>query len=179
MTVFELEKCIEEYGTEVYSFCLHLTGVREWADELYQDTFLTATERIQQLHNGENTNLKSYFLSVAIRLWKNRRRKAAWRKRIAPEQSMDAKDGAVLAREAELTESIETELLRAEERRYVQRAVDGLPEKYRMVVLLYYMEELPVAQIADLLHIPPGTVKSRLYQARKLLRKQLEVLLDE
>lgn len=92
---------------------------------------------------------------------------------------MDAKDGAVLAREAELTESIETELLRAEERRYVQRAVDGLPEKYRMVVLLYYMEELPVAQIADLLHIPPGTVKSRLYQARKLLRKQLEVLLDE
>lgn len=36
MTVFELETCIEEYGAEVYSFCLHLTGVREWADELYQ-----------------------------------------------------------------------------------------------------------------------------------------------
>ena len=32
MTVFELEQCIEEYGKEVYSFCLHLTGVREWAD---------------------------------------------------------------------------------------------------------------------------------------------------
>lgn len=179
MTVFELEKYIEEYGTEVYSFCLHLTGVREWADELYQDTFLTATERVQQLHNDESANLKSYFLSVAIRLWKNKRRKAAWRKRIAPEQSMDAKDGAVLAQEGELTESIETELLRAEERRYVQRAVDGLPEKYRVIILLYYMEELPVTQIADLLHIPSGTVKSRLFQARKLLRKQLEVLLDE
>lgn len=179
MTVFELETCIEEYGTEVYSFCLHLTGVREWADELYQDTFLTVTERVQQLHNGEDANLKSYFLSVAIRLWKNKRRKAAWRKRIAPEQSMDAKDGAVLAREAEPAESIETELLRAEERRYVQRAVDDLPEKYRVIILLYYMEELPVSQIADLLHLPPGTVKSRLFQARKLLRKQLEVLLDE
>lgn len=32
MTVFELETCIEEYGAEVYSFCLHLTGVREWAE---------------------------------------------------------------------------------------------------------------------------------------------------
>lgn len=179
MTVFELETCIKEYGAEVYSFCLHLTGVREWADELYQDTFLTATERIQQLHNDAGANPKSYFLSVAIRLWKNKRRKAAWRKRIAPEQSMDAKDSAVLAREAELTDSIETEFLRAEERRYVQRAVDGLPEKYRVVVLLYYMEELPVAQIADLLHLPSGTVKSRLFQARKLLRKKLEVLLDE
>lgn len=179
MTVFELETCIEEYGTEVYSFCLHLTGVREWADELYQDTFLTATERVGQLHNDEGANLKSYFLSVAIRLWKNKRRKAAWRKRIAPEQSMDVPDYAVLAQEAEMTDSVETELLRVEERQYVQRAVDDLPEKYRVAVLLYYMEELPVTQIADLLHIPAGTVKSRLFQARKLLRKQLEVLLDE
>ena len=92
---------------------------------------------------------------------------------------MDAPDGAVLIGEAELTNSIETEVLRAEERRQVQRAVYDLPEKYRVVVLLYYMEELPLAQIASVLHIPSGTVKSRLHQARKLLRQQLEVLLDD
>ena len=74
MTVFELEQCIETYGKEIYSFCLHLTGAREWADELYQDTFLTAMEHITQLHNEAGTNLKSYLLSVAIRLWKNKRR---------------------------------------------------------------------------------------------------------
>lgn len=179
MTVFELEQCIAQYGTEVYSFCLHLTGAREWADELYQDTFLTAMEHIEQLHNDAGANLKSYLLSVAIRLWKNKRRKAAWRRRIAPERSMDAPGGEVLMGEAELTDSIETEVLRAEERRQVQCAVDDLPEKYRMVVLLYYMEELPVAQIASLLHVLGGTVKSRLHQARKLLRQQLEVLLDD
>ena len=179
MTVFELEQCIETYGKEIYSFCLYLTGAREWADELYQDTFLTAMEHITQLHNEAGTNLKSYLLSVAIRLWKNKRRKAAWRRRIAPEQSMDAPGGEVLTGETELTDSIETEVLRAEERRQVQRAVDTLPEKYRVVVLLYYMEELPLAQIASLLHIPSGTVKSRLHQARKLLRQQLEVLLDD
>ena len=179
MTVFELEQCIQEYGKEVYSFCLHLTGVREWADELYQDTFLTAMEHITQLHNDANANPKSYLLSVAIRLWKNKRRKAAWRRRIAPEQSMDAPGGEVLTGETELTDSIETEVLRAEDRRQVQRAVDTLPEKYRVVVLLYYMEELPLAQIASMLHIPSGTVKSRLYQARKLLRQKLEVLLND
>ena len=179
MTVLELEQCIEEYGKEVYSFCLHLTGVREWADELYQDTFLTAMEHITRLHNDAGANPKSYLLSVAIRLWKNKRRKAAWRRRIAPEQSMDAPGGEMLTDETGLTDSIETEVLRAEERRQVQRAVDALPEKYRVVVLLYYMEELPLAQIASLLHIPSGTVKSRLHQARKLLRQQLEVLLDD
>ena len=144
MTVFELEQCIEEYGTEVYSFCLHLTGVREWADELYQDTFLTAMEKITQLHNDVEANPKSYLLSIAIRLWKNKKRKAAWRKRIAPEQSMDVPGVEMLTSEAELTDSIEAEMLRAEERRQVQRAVDALQEKYRVVVLLYYMEELPV-----------------------------------
>ena len=77
MTVFELEQCIEMYGKEIYSFCLHLTGVREWADELYQDTFLTAMEHITQLHNDAGANPKSYLLSVSIRLWKNKRRKAA------------------------------------------------------------------------------------------------------
>ena len=92
---------------------------------------------------------------------------------------MDAPGGESLAGGTELTDSIETEVLRAEERRQVQRAVDTLPEKYRVVVLLYYMEELPLAQIASLLHIPSGTVKSRLHQARKLLRQQLEVLLDD
>ena len=74
MTVFELEQCIETYGKEVYSFCLHLTGAREWADELYQDTFLTAMEHITKLHNDAGANPKSYLLSVAIRLWKNKRR---------------------------------------------------------------------------------------------------------
>ena len=92
---------------------------------------------------------------------------------------MDAPGGEVLTGETELTDSIETEVLRAEERRQVQRAVDTLPEKYRVVVLLYYMEELPLEQIASVLHIPSGTVKSRLHQARKLLRQQLEVLLDD
>ena len=92
---------------------------------------------------------------------------------------MDAPGGEVLTGETELTDSIETEVLRAEERRQVQRAVDALPEKYRVVVLLYYMEELPLAQIASVLRVPEGTVKSRLYQARKLLRQQLEVLLDD
>ena len=92
---------------------------------------------------------------------------------------MDAPGGDTLTGETELTDSIETEVLRAEERRQVQRAVDDLPDKYRVVVLLYYMEELSVAQIASLLHVPGGTVKSRLHQARKLLRQQLEVLLDD
>ena len=55
----------------------------------------------------------------------------------------------------------------------------ALPHRYRIVVLLYYMEGLTVAQIAAAVKIPEGTVKSRLYHARKILEKELEVVLYE
>ena len=59
----------------------------------------------------------------------------------------------------------------------VRHSVHNLPERLKVIVLLYYMEELSIAQIADILHIPEGTVKSRLYHARKILEKELELLL--
>ena len=179
MTVFELEQCIEEHGTAIYSFCQYLTGTREQADELYQDTFLVAVEHIRQLHNDGDANPKSFLLSVAVRLWKNRRRKAAWRRRIAPEQSLDVPGADALAEQATAAELVETEILRQERRLEVRRAVGKKKKKYRVVVLLFYMEELSVEELARVLQVPAGTVKSRLHHARRLLKNQLEVLLYE
>ena len=61
----------------------------------------------------------------------------------------------------------------------MRQAVERLPERQRVIVLLYYMEELSVAQIAEVVKIPEGTVKSRLYQARKTLQRELEDILYE
>ena len=58
-------------------------------------------------------------------------------------------------------------------------AVLRLPDKMKVTVLLYYMEERSVEEIAEILRIPKGTVKSRLHQARKILRKELEYMLYE
>ena len=73
----------------------------------------------------------------------------------------------------------EHKLIREEARRMVRNAVSMLPDKMKVTVLLYYMEERSVEQIADILHIPRGTVKSRLHQARKILEKELEYVLNE
>ncbi len=75
--------------------------------------------------------------------------------------------------------SPESEFLKKEESTQVQQAVNRLPEKFKLPILLFYMEDLPLAQIAEVLKIPIGTVKSRLHQAKKLLEKELEVVLDE
>lgn len=75
MTDLELEQCIAEYGADIYSFCCCLTGRRQEADDLYQETFLRAVEKQKVLDAEENP--KSYLLSIAVLLWKNQRRKAA------------------------------------------------------------------------------------------------------
>ena len=168
MTIQELEQVIAQSGKDIYSFCLHLTGSKVQADELYQDTFLRATEKMDKLQ--ADGNLKSYLLSVSCKLWKNQKRKFAWRNRIAPADVYNEEMGEVL----EGKEDILQDYLRLEQCRLVRKAVSTLPDKYRMPILLYYMEEMSVSDVAGILGIPPGTVKSRLSVARKRLESELE-----
>lgn len=61
-----------------------------------------------------------------------------------------------------------------QEKVLVQDAVNRLPEKLRIVVFLYYMENLKVAEIAEQMHESVSSIKSKLMRARKYLRKELE-----
>ena len=69
-------------------------------------------------------------------------------------------------------------MVREEIRESVREAVNRLPDKIRIVVLLFYMEDLSSKQVAEVMKIPIGTVLSRLHYARKILRKELEDVLD-
>ena len=169
MTIQELEQCISFYGKEIYSFCIHLTNSRELADDLYQDTFLEVMKKIEDINSKANP--KSYILSIAVRLWKNKQRKAAWRNRIAPTCSDDSLTEVLVAAEDDLLEKVVSK----EEYQMLWEAINRLSDHLRIIVLLYYMEELSVAEIAKLLSLPQGTIKSRLFKARKNLEKELEV----
>ena len=171
MTMKELERCIEVYGKDLYTFCLWLAKNQEYADDLYQDTFLMAIEIIDRIDREEN--IKSYLLSISVRLWKNRKRKWAWRNRIAPTVEMEEGFHVDLAYEEK------DRVLDNEKSTVVKSAIAALPEKYRVIILLYYMEEVPQERIAAILHVPVGTVKSRLYAARKLLKSELEEYFHE
>ncbi len=174
MTKQELEMCIKEYGKDIYSFCKHLAHNQQETDDLYQDTFLMAVELKEKIDYKNNP--KSYLLSIAIRIWKNKKRKFAWRKRIADVQSMVDERDVDVGDSQEL--SMEDKIIYEEKDDIVRMAVNRLPDKLKIIVLLFYMEELSTAQIAEVMKIPTGTVLSRLYQARKILRRELEDVLD-
>ena len=77
------------------------------------------------------------------------------------------------------TESVEDAAARAELRARVSEAVDALPEKLRIVTVLAAIQEHDVASVARLLELPEGTVKSRLYLARKSLAEKLRWLVSD
>lgn len=176
MTHVELEQFVAEYGTDIYSFCCCLTNSRQEADDLYQETFLKAVEKQKNLDLCQNP--KSYLLSVAVFLWKNQKRKAGWRRKITYIRTDSLEDDRPDC-ELIMNNLPEDMLIRNEMITTVREAVDRLPDKMKIAVLLYYMEERSVEEIAGILHIPRGTVKSRLYQAREKLKRELEHILDE
>lgn len=163
-----LEHYIEAYGTDLYSFCIRLTQNRELAEELYQDTFLAMCEKEDWKEEG---NVKSYLLGITIKLWQNRKRKFAWRKRIAEEIPLSKEQGL----EAFSTdENLEQHMVSKEEQEAVWKAVYKLPEQLRIVILLYYMEDFKVAEIAEKLSLSISNVKSKLMRARRYLKQELE-----
>lgn len=170
MNVTELEKCISLYGKEIYSFCRQLTNSKQEADELYQDTFLKAVEIIEQIQMESNP--KSYLLSIAMRIWNNKKRKYAWRNRIAGMESFSEEKQKEDVCEAS---SVEERIIAKEQALLLREKIDAMGDKYRIPIYLYYMEELSIQEIAKILRLPKGTVKSRLFKARELLRKELEV----
>ena len=163
-----LEHYIEAYGTDIYSFCIRLTQNREQAEELYQDTFLAMCEKEDWKEEG---NVKSYLLGITIKLWQNRKRKFAWRKRIAAAIPISKEQG-LEAFSAD--ENLEQHMVSKEEQEAVWKAVYKLPEQLRIVILLYYMEDFKVAEIAEKLSLSISNVKSKLMRARRYLKQELE-----
>lgn len=163
-----LEHYIEAYGTDIYSFCIRLTQNREQAEELYQDTFLAMCEKEDWKEEG---NVKSYLLGITIKLWQNRKRKFAWRKRIAAEIPLSKEQG-LEAFSAD--ENLEQHMVSKEEQEAVWKAIYKLPEQLRIVILLYYMEDFKVAEIAEKLSLSISNVKSKLMRARRYLKQELE-----
>lgn len=164
----EIEECIAAYGKDLYSFCCYLTSNKTEAEDLYQDTLL----KVIEIGIESSNNPKSFILSVAVRLWKNKRRKLNNKERLIyagdiTEVGEDKFKEVHRGTPEEIAIQNEADI-------QIRRAVENLPDRFRVVTLLYYMEDKDVREISKIIHVPEGTVKSRLYKARKLLYTKLE-----
>lgn len=170
MKAWELEKCIDEFGTDIYRFCMKLCMDRVNAEDLYQQTFLNALESDIELDWEQNP--KALFFSFAYNLWKSEQRKNTRRSNLVPCVNLDNENENLISSEENIEENIFRQELIAETKQIIEK----LPEKIRIPLTLHYLFEQPVDEIAKEIKKPPGTVKSRLFKGRSLIKKRLEEL---
>ena len=166
----QLAQIITACGPDILRFCRITAGNKADGDELYQDTMLLLLEKRKDLDGSQN--VKSYAISAAVKLWKNRQRKVARRLHLVPQESLEEltrrgiQSGETTSPEEDLLQKSQTEVLR--------QMIRQLPQRYRLPLQLHYSADLPVKEIAKLMKLPEGTIKTRLRRAKEQLRQQLE-----
>jgi RNA polymerase sigma-70 factor (ECF subfamily) len=160
------EELVTKYQSKVFSMALSFTRNREAADDLAQEIFLKSYLALPRFHG------KSEFGTWLYRISMNHIKDFLRKKGRAKEVSLDDV-GEVAFSDKEQTEKAEQERETEARRALVQRFVQGLPEKYRVILTLRDIQGLAYEDISRILRLSPGTVDSRLHRARRMLRVKL------
>jgi RNA polymerase sigma-70 factor (ECF subfamily) len=149
----------------LYAFALKLAHARHDAEDLVSDTILRAIERWEQYQLA--TNVRAWLFTILYRLFINRRRRLS-----SHEASLDDERGRARIEPVGDTDPEGTfyDSFIDEE---ITRAIDALPRHYRLAVILSDVHGCTYAEIAEILAVPEGTAKSRLFRGRRLLQKSL------
>jgi RNA polymerase sigma-70 factor (ECF subfamily) len=164
----EFEERIADSSRVAFRVALGVLRRREDAEDVAQDAFLRAHRAFASLRDRDR--FRAWLVRTAFRLALDRLRGEKRRARREDEVALEA-GGAVV--------SVEDEVARRQLREKVGEAVDALPEKLRIVTVLAAIQEHDVAQVARLLELPVGTVKSRLHLARRALAERLRWLVSD
>lgn len=152
---------IQQYGKRLYGLCMTLCANPFEADDLYQDTWLKVVKNFSQY--DQTKDFEPWLTKICVNTYRNtlrRMAKSPFRTFTSTKEQENLLQ-SVLAPEAKDYSSLHL-------------AIQKLPEKLRITVVLFYFCDMDIASTAATLHIPIGTVKSRLNKARKRLKEELE-----
>jgi RNA polymerase sigma-70 factor (ECF subfamily) len=174
------EALLSEVLPSAYGFALRLTRNRADAEDLVQEAALRAFRAADSFEAG--TNFKAWFFTILTRgFWSTHRQQ---QRRAATVDLEDTPDLYLYARSAESGlpwdgEDPAATLVNRMGTERISQAIAQLPEEYGVVCTLYFMEDFAYHEIAQVLEVPVGTVRSRLHRGRKMLQKSLWQVAEE
>jgi RNA polymerase sigma-70 factor (ECF subfamily) len=157
------EALYELHKSPIYRTALAVTGDRSAAEEILQETFLRAFKHLDDIREG--VSIAPWLYRIAVNQaydWTARRRRRP-----------TAFEGVIEHLVAPATSSPEQKVEEGELHKLVHEAIDKLEFKQRATLVLFYLQDFSLAEIAEIMECPVGTVKSRLYYARANLRREL------
>lgn len=149
-----IQELFEKYQNNLYAVAFNVCRNAEDAEDVVQDTFIQYYSIRKQFDNEQH--IRAWLIRVTINKAKNMNR-TFWRKN-----------------KMSLEDYMETLLFETPESGELFEAVMNLPEKYRIVIHLFYYEDYSVREIAGILKLSEGNIKVRLSRARSLLKDKLQ-----
>jgi RNA polymerase sigma-70 factor, ECF subfamily len=167
----QFEKEMMPYMDMLYSYAYYLSGDREQANDILQDTYLKAFRFYDKFERG--TNAKAWLYRIMKNTYINEYRRThrlpeivEYDEHISSYQITRGGNPA----SGDLRAMLETQTFDDD----IAGAIAALPDKFKSVIVLRDIEELPYEEIAEALEIPIGTVRSRLHRARAILFERLK-----
>ncbi len=149
---------------KVYFYAYRMLKNKEDAIDIVQEAFITVFTKISELKKPES--FMCWLSRITVNLCRDFSKKST---RLV----IDRETGNLIEHIADEENSTEDIVLGNDTREYLIKVIDDLPEDQKRAVLLYYYEQLTVAQIAEIEEAPASTIKNRLFYARKKLKKAI------
>ena len=155
-----MDQYIRKYGKRLYGLCMTLCADKHEADDLYQDTWVKVLKRFDTY--DPSRDFEPWLTRLCVNTYRDRLRQLS-RSPFLNFSSNETKEAFLLTATAPEKEDYSD----------LYAAIDQLPEKLRLTIILFYFEDMDIEKTAQTLGIPTGTVKSRLHKARIQLKEVL------
>jgi RNA polymerase sigma-70 factor, ECF subfamily len=162
---------VERYQDRLYNTLVRVLGSRDDASEVLQDAFVQAYTKLASFRGS--SQFYTWLYRVALNLACSHRRRNTRRR---DEQSVERIRESSGAEPVDASLPPEQTAVRIEQAELVQAALLEISEEHRQILVLREMEDYSYEAIAEILELPVGTVRSRLFRARLQLKEQLEAV---
>jgi RNA polymerase sigma-70 factor (ECF subfamily) len=157
-----LEAIMAEYYASIYHLCISILEDANEAEDVAQETFIAASMKLEDFRG--DADIKTWLFSIAIN-----RSRGNLRKRKAQQALKNVLQSVVT-----FSKEPEEAALLTEKDEQLWQVVDSFGDKHRIPVILRYVHQMPISDIARILEVKEGTIHSRLFYAHQKIRRELK-----
>ena len=163
-------RLIDNYKNMVYNLAYRMSNNSQEAEDISQEAFLRAYQSLARFNPSYKFSTWLYQITLNIIRDKFKKKEIDY---VSLDTPIETDDSEFYPQPADLTNNPEQIIAQKEDAQAIQEAIYSLPLKYREVIVLRHLQDLSYIEIANILKLPQGTVKVRLYRAREQLKKIL------
>jgi len=164
-------RLIDNYKNMVYNLAYRMSSSPHEAEDISQEAFIRAYQSLARFNSSYKFSTWLYQITLNIIRDKYKKKEIDY---VSLDTPVETDDSEFYIQPADSTSNPEQIMAQKEDVQTIQQAINSLPLKYREVIVLRHLQDLSYIEIANILKLPQGTVKIRLYRAREQLKKILK-----